>query len=91
MNSEQIKRLSTLSRVSVSPSELASMTEDITTILGFIDTVQSVSLEGHSETATDRINVFREDTIAPLTSEHDLVSAAPLHHDHFVKVPKVIE
>lgn len=37
------------------------------------------------------INVSREDVTAPILPVHDLVECAPLHRDHFVQVPKVLE
>jgi aspartyl/glutamyl-tRNA(Asn/Gln) amidotransferase C subunit len=91
MKSADIERLANLARVSVPKEELDAMTTDITNILGFIDTVQSVSIESRGEAQTDKVNIFREDAVDPIAPAHDLVEAAPLHQDHFVKVPKVIE
>jgi aspartyl-tRNA(Asn)/glutamyl-tRNA(Gln) amidotransferase subunit C len=88
---EDVKRLANLARLGVPEEEMQSVAEDITNILGFVDVVQSVELGGSTSLQEDEVNVFREDTVNPLTSEHDLIEAAPLHQDHFVKVPKVIE
>jgi len=91
MTPEEIKRLANLSRLSVPEAELESIGNDITTILGFVDTIQAVQLGGEIAETTDQTNVFREDMVQPLQPVYDLIEAAPLHQDHFVKVPKVIE
>ncbi|MES2225085.1 MAG: Asp-tRNA(Asn)/Glu-tRNA(Gln) amidotransferase subunit GatC [Patescibacteria group bacterium] len=91
LTNEEIKRLATLSRLSVPEAELATVSADIANILGFVDTIQSVQLGDAVAETSDRKNIFREDAVAPIVPAHDLVEAAPLHQDHFVKVPKVIE
>lgn len=91
MNTEEIKRLATLSRLTVPEAELEAVAKDINSILGFVNTIQAVKLEEGTIQNTDDINIFRDDIIAPLAPDHDLIEAAPLHQDHFVKVPKVIE
>ncbi|HTH93311.1 MAG TPA: Asp-tRNA(Asn)/Glu-tRNA(Gln) amidotransferase subunit GatC [Candidatus Paceibacterota bacterium] len=91
LTKDDIKRLANLARLSVPEEEMDSVAQDIDTILGFVDTIQSVQLGDQVADIQDEVNVFREDTVNPLTPEYDLIEAAPLHQDHFVKVPKVIE
>jgi aspartyl-tRNA(Asn)/glutamyl-tRNA(Gln) amidotransferase subunit C len=91
MNIDEIKRLANLSRLSVPEAELEAVGKDIANILGFVDTIKSVQLDSQIDSSSDEINVFRDDVVAPLAADHDLVEAAPLHQDHFVKVPKVLE
>ncbi len=91
MNTDEIKRLANLARLSVPEQELEAVGKDVATILGFVDRIQSVQLDMDVQPATDKNNIFREDIVAPLAADHDLIEAAPLHQDHFVKVPKVIE
>jgi aspartyl-tRNA(Asn)/glutamyl-tRNA(Gln) amidotransferase subunit C len=91
MNTEEITRLAHLARLSVPEAELDAVGRDIGAILGFVDTIQSVQLEGGANQGTGQVNAFREDAVAPLVADHDLIEAAPLHQDHFVKVPKVLE
>jgi aspartyl-tRNA(Asn)/glutamyl-tRNA(Gln) amidotransferase subunit C len=91
MNSDQIIHLANLARLAVPEEELEGLTKDIDSILGFIDTVQSVEVSIPGEVVHDKVNVFREDLVMPLESAYDLVKAAPVHNDGFVSVPKVIE
>lgn len=87
----EIKRLASLARLNVPEAELESVSKDIAAILGFVDTIQTVQLGDQVVITDDAQNVFRDDRVQPLPAAHDLVEAAPLHQDHFVKVPKVIE
>lgn len=91
LSNDDIKRLANLARVTVPEGELESVTKDIGNILGFIDIIQSVQLEAIVDQDPERANIFRDDTVQPLHPAYDLIEAAPLHQDHFVKVPKVIE
>ena len=88
---EEVRKLAHLARISVSEEELVSFAEDISSIIGFVDRVQNVKLDGVPDTTYSDINVFRSDEVNALESVYDLVECAPLHQDHFVKVPKVIE
>ncbi len=91
MDIEQVKKLASLARLTVPESELEAVAHDIGAILGFIDQIQKVELSESVGGVGAQVNVFRADIVAPLDSAHDLVLAAPLHQDRFVKVPKVLE
>jgi aspartyl-tRNA(Asn)/glutamyl-tRNA(Gln) amidotransferase subunit C len=91
LSADDIKRLANLSRLTVPEAELETVGKDIANILGFVDTIQAVQLGDQVANTSDQVNVFREDVVNPLRPVHDLIEAAPLHQDHFVKVPKVIE
>ncbi len=91
MTGDEIKRLANLARLSVPEAELEAVRKDTASILGFVDTIKSVQLNGQVDQSSDEINVFRDDIAAPLAAYHDLIEAAPLYQDHFVKVPKVLE
>lgn len=90
IDSKTLDHLAQLARLTVPEEEKEQLAKDITNIVGFIDVVQKVSLSAEIETALIQKNVCREDSVAPLLAEHNLVEAAPLHHDGFVQVPKVI-
>jgi len=91
MDISQVKKLAHLARLNVPEDELAGVASDIGTILGFIDQIQQVELANVPEAGEQKVNVFREDSVAPITPVYDLVEAAPMHKDHFVMVPKVLE
>ncbi len=89
MDIDQVKKLAHLARLDVPETELATVAAEMGTILGFVDEIQKVQIDG-TDAKTAEVNVFREDVVVPIMPAHDLVEAAPLHQDHFVKVPKVI-
>lgn len=91
MDIEEVRKLATLARISVSEEELEGFAKDIGNIIGFVDRVRTVELGATPDTTGSQTNVFRDDAVNPLASTYDLVECAPLHQDHFVKVPKVIE
>lgn len=91
MDIEQIKKLTHLSRLTVPESELVGIANDIGAIVGFIDQIQKVDLVSSEVHIAKEVNVFRDDVVLPLASAYDLIEAAPMHKDHFVMVPKVLE
>ncbi len=90
IDQQTLDHLADLARLEVPEGEKAQLAQDISNIVGFIDTVQKVKLPPHSEAVYVQKNIVREDTVAPLESVYNLVEAAPLHKDGFVQVPKVI-
>jgi aspartyl-tRNA(Asn)/glutamyl-tRNA(Gln) amidotransferase subunit C len=90
MNTDQVKKLAHLARLSASDAELEKIASDMGSILGFVDEIQNVEITDRETRDLARVNVFREDIVAPIEAAHDLVELAPLHKDHFVQVPKVI-
>ncbi|HWC57971.1 MAG TPA: Asp-tRNA(Asn)/Glu-tRNA(Gln) amidotransferase subunit GatC [Candidatus Paceibacterota bacterium] len=90
LDAEALKKLADLARISIDEDELATLGGELDAMVAFVGVVQS--REGESgESILDKENVFRDDAVAPLVSEYDLIEAAPLHRDHYVEVPKVIE
>ena len=90
MDTNGVKKLAALARLHVPEEEIASIAQDINNIIGFVDKVQARSTKD-IDVILDVRDVYRDDIVAALVPEHDLVEAAPLHKDHFVQVPKVIE
>lgn len=90
IDQKTLDHLATLARLSVPEAEKEQLARDISNIVGFIDTVQKVTLSPSDQKVLTQKNVFRTDVVVPLESAYDLVEAAPLHKDGFVQVPKVI-
>lgn len=91
MDIEQVRKLAHLARITVSEEELKSFAKDIGNIIGFVDRVRTVELDAVPSMTGSAVNVLRSDKVDQLHSAYDLIECAPLHQDHFVKVPKVIE
>lgn len=91
IDSNTLNHLAHLARITVADSEKEQLARDITNIIGFIDTIQKVELLEKTDAILNQKNVARADVVAPISSNYNLVEAAPLHKDGFVQVPKVIE
>lgn len=90
IDSKTLDHLAQLARLTVPEEEKEQLAKDITNIVGFLDTIQKVDIGVMGDKVFTQKNVAREDVVAPLGSVYSLVDAAPLHHDGFVQVPKVI-
>lgn len=89
MNNETVRYLADLARLSIPDAEQVHVANDLENILGFVDEIQKVET---SDTGIGfpQVNTFREDTVAGIEPAYDLVDAAAMHQDHFIKVPKVL-
>ena len=90
IDSDTLNHLAHLARLTVPEEEKEQLAKDINNIVGFIDVVQKVVLPDSATKVFMQKNVVREDVVMPVESVYNLVEAAPLHHDGFVQVPKVI-
>lgn len=90
MNTDQVKKLAYLARLDVPEADLAKLASEMDAIIGFVDEIQKVQISDDVHLKLDKVNVFRDDAVAPIVPFYDLVEIAPAHQDHFVKVPKVI-
>ena len=94
MQKDDIKHLADLARLELNDTEIATYTEDVTEILGFVDQLQKANLgdgENQIESAAVR-NVFREDDDTHESGEYtkDLLKEAPKTKDDFVLVKKIL-
>ncbi len=85
-----VQKLADLARLKVPTDEQEAVAKDLERIIQFVAVIQSrdVSMVAPN---LDRVNVVRDDVVAPIAAVYDLVAAAPSHQDGFVKVPKIIE
>lgn len=90
IDQKTLDHLAYLARLEVPEAEKEQLAKDISNIVGFIDTVQKVTINMNPEKELTNKNVTREDIVMPLGSAYDLVEAAPMHKDGFVEVPKVL-
>ncbi|MCB1383019.1 MAG: Asp-tRNA(Asn)/Glu-tRNA(Gln) amidotransferase subunit GatC [Notoacmeibacter sp.] len=88
-----VKRVAHLARIAVSEEEASRMTGELNSILGFVEQLDEVSVEG-IEPMTSVIPMEmkkREDVVTDGAKADDIVANAPATEDHFFQVPKVVE
>lgn len=92
MNTEEIKNLAKLARVSVTDDEAIKLGKDFENILKYIDQLSDINTDDVQPFNGPVVNQFRDDIPGEYdTAEHDLVvNNFPQQQDGFLKVPKIL-
>lgn len=88
-----VKRVAHLARIAVSEDDAQRMTGELNAILGFVEQLDEVDVEG-VEPMTSVIPMEmrkREDAVTDGSKADDIVANAPATEDNFFLVPKVVE
>ncbi|MFZ1813012.1 MAG: Asp-tRNA(Asn)/Glu-tRNA(Gln) amidotransferase subunit GatC [Rhizobiaceae bacterium] len=88
-----VKRVARLARIAVTPEEAEKMVGELNTILGFVEQLDEVNVEG-VEPMTSVVSMEmkkRADIVTDGDKADDIVANAPITEDHFFMVPKVVE
>lgn len=88
-----IDKLAKLARLSFSEQEKADIRVDLERMIGFVDQLQALDLQGVEPLMhmSEADNVWREDQVKGEISRDEALSNAPAHTDQFFTVPKVIQ
>lgn len=90
---DTVKRVARLARIAVTEEEAGRMTGELNTILGFVEQLGEVNVEG-VEPMTSVIPMAmrkRQDGVTDGGKAADVVANAPATEDNFFLVPKVVE
>ncbi len=90
---ETVKRVASLARIAVADDQAAKMQGELNAILGFVEQLNEVDVEG-VEPMTSVVETTmkkRTDQVTDGDKAEDIVANAPESDDHFFMVPKVIE
>lgn len=84
---EEILKIANLAKLSVAPKELDGLTKDMNEIIGFADTISSVSSDSSDfDNINGLSNVFREDTVVPSYDREDILKNANSRDDGYFLV-----
>ena len=88
-----VKRIGRLARIRVEADEVAKYQSEINAILGFVEQLGEVDVEGvEPMTSVTPMQLRRrEDVVSDGGYPEKVVANAPLTEDNFFMVPKVIE
>ena len=88
-----VKRVARLARIAVSEEEANRMTGELNGILGFVEQLSEVNVEGvEPMTSVTPMQLRRrEDVVTDGGYPERIVANAPLTEDNFFMVPKVVE
>ncbi len=93
ISEETVRHIATLSRLKLGEDEVALFAKDLGSILGYMDQLNEVSVEGVEPTAhaVAVSNVLREDVVRESLSQAEALANAPASESGFFKVPKVLD
>lgn len=88
-----IDHLAKLARLALTPEEKAKFSAQLGDILGHIEQLKQVNVDGVEPTAhaTPIFNVLQADEPRPGLPVEDALRNAPAQRDHMVLVPRVVE
>ena len=88
-----VKRVARLARIAVSEEEANRMTGELNGILGFVEQLSEVNVEGVEPmtSVTPMEMRKREDVVSDGSKADDIVANAPATDRNFFQVPKVVE
>lgn len=88
-----IQKISQLARIELSEEEQALLTVQLSTILDFVEELQSINTDSVEETSqvTGLTDVWREDEVVPCDLTRDqLLANAPMSENGYIKVRRVL-
>ncbi len=88
-----VKRVAKLSRIAITDERAESMREELNTILGFVEQLNDVNVDG-VEPMTSVVDMQmrkRMDEVTDGNIADDVTANAPASEDNFFMVPKVVE
>lgn len=88
-----VKRVAHLSRIAVTDERAESIQNELNTILGFVEQLSEVDVEG-VEPMTSVVEMSMRKRVDEMTDGNkadDIVANSPASEDNFFMVPKVVE
>ncbi|HEX8126163.1 MAG TPA: Asp-tRNA(Asn)/Glu-tRNA(Gln) amidotransferase subunit GatC [Allosphingosinicella sp.] len=88
-----VRHIAKLARIAVSDSEVESLAPELNNILGWVEQLQEVDVEGVEPMTAVIPNTLRlrEDVVTDGGKQGDVLANAPAAEHGFFAVPKVIE
>jgi aspartyl-tRNA(Asn)/glutamyl-tRNA(Gln) amidotransferase subunit C len=88
-----VKRVAHLARIAVTDEEAARMEGELNTILGFVEHLSEVNVDGVEPMTSDTPMAMKKRAVVVTdgSKAEDIVANAPETNDNFFMVPKVVE
>lgn len=90
---EDVLHVARLARLELSDAELETMRAQLDSILAYIDRLKELDVTGVEPTshAVARVNVMRDDVVAPSFPPDEMLRNAPDRVGELVRVPRILE
>ena len=89
----EVVKVALLARLRLTDTELDTMTDQLGSILGYIERLDEVDTQGVEPMAhaVERYNVFRDDIETPMLPREAALANAPKTDGQYFLVPQIIE
>jgi aspartyl-tRNA(Asn)/glutamyl-tRNA(Gln) amidotransferase subunit C len=93
LTAEQVRWVAHLSRLQLTDAEVAQMTPQLNSIVGYVDQLQKIDTTGVEPLAhaLEQVNVFREDALRPSLTPDQALGNAPERSGNLFQVPAVLD
>lgn len=88
----EVEHVAQLARLHLTEEELQKMTEQLDTILSYVQKLEELNTEGLPPTthALAVSNAFRQDEVRASLSQQESLACSPQHTEELFQVPRVI-
>lgn len=93
MDIDEVRKVARLARLNLSDADLATMAQQLTAILGYVDQLKELNTDDVEPMAHPLPvqNVFRADQLKPSLSVDNALRNAPLRSGDFFAVPAILD
>ena len=93
VDADTVRRIGRLARIRITEDEVAAYEGELNAILGFVEQLDEVDVEGVEPTTsvTPMTLRCREDAVTDGGYADRIIANAPISEDNFFMVPKVVE
>lgn len=93
IDAAQMDHLASLARLELTPDERATMTQDLSRVLGYFEQLREVDTDGVEEMQrpVNLVNVLRDDVPGQTFPPAVIRALAPETQDGFIRVPRTVE
>lgn len=93
VDADTVRRIGRLARIRITEDEVAAYEGELNAILGFVEQLDEVNVEGVEPmtSVTPMVLRRRDDKVTDGGYADRIVSNAPISEDNFFMVPKVVE
>ncbi|MBM4121871.1 MAG: Asp-tRNA(Asn)/Glu-tRNA(Gln) amidotransferase subunit GatC [Nitrospira sp.] len=92
ISKQEVEHVAKLARLELTEAEKDAFSEQLSSILTYVEKLKGLNTEGVEPTATvlEQANVFREDKSRPSLSVEKALANAPESEEHYFAVPRII-
>jgi aspartyl-tRNA(Asn)/glutamyl-tRNA(Gln) amidotransferase subunit C len=92
ISADDVRKVAQLARLNLPDDKIATYTEQLESILGYVSQLEQVDTTGVPETtrAVEVTNVTRQDGVNPTPVREDILNQAPQREGDFFRVPKIL-